>query len=152
MRHQEPEPQGEGLSLKRSSDARSRLSKLAFLLIPGLFVAFCALLVSLWYVGTLSGWLIVSFAALIQVMLAATYFLALTVVGGRSRSREEMIGHCGVRQPEWLPMKWESSQPVGFDRVETVDCVFRPGQSGGFKVRCYNTNCPRFQFPDANEH
>lgn len=125
----------------RFEDTWDRISQWLLFLMPVVFVAFCALLLSLWYIDILNGWLIVAFALLIEAMLIGIGFFVF-MMAGRSRwrlyGREAKTALCCTGQPADadLPL------PVGFDGVKTVHCMFKSGQVGAFRVSCYNTNCP----------
>lgn len=58
----------------RSEHACDRISQWILVLMPIVFVAFCVLLISLWYIDILTGWLIAAFALLIEAMLIGIGF------------------------------------------------------------------------------
>ncbi|SUW55558.1 Uncharacterised protein [Burkholderia oklahomensis] len=128
-------------SRARSEDACDRISQWILFLMPIVFVAFCALLISLWYVDILTGWLIAAFALLIEAMLIGIgffVFVMMRISRRRRRERDARTALCYANQPDDTDLPF----PVGFDGVKTVHCMFRSGQVGAFRVSCYNTNCP----------
>lgn len=125
----------------RSEHACDRISQWILVLMPIVFVAFCVLLISLWYIDILTGWLIAAFALLIEAMLIGIGFFVFVMVRishRRRREREAKTALCRANQPDDADVPF----PVGFDGVKTVHCMFGSGQVGGFRVSCYNTNCP----------
>lgn len=98
---------------------------------PIVFVAFCVLLISLWYIDILTGWLIAAFALLIEAMLIGIGFFVFVMVRishRRRREREAKTALCRANQPDDADVPF----PVGFDGVKTVHCMFDRGRSVRF--------------------
>nr|WP_232291115.1 hypothetical protein [Burkholderia ubonensis] len=134
----------------RFEDSWDRISQWTFLLVPLVFIGFCVILISLWYVDILTGWLIVAFVLLIEAMLLGIGFFVFMMVRmsrRRGRRHDARTASCHSNQPDDadLPL------PVGFDGVKTVECVFKSRQMGTFRVSCYNTNCPFMHGADEAE-
>nr|WP_226377261.1 MULTISPECIES: hypothetical protein [unclassified Burkholderia] len=134
----------------RSEDSWDQISQWILFLVPVVFVAFCVLLLSLWYVDILTGWLIVAFALLIEAMLIGIgFFVFVTVRISRWQRHEhdaKTAPCCADQQADE-----DSPIPVGFDGVKTVHCMFKSGRVGAFRVSCYNTNCPLMREADEAE-
>ncbi|AIO67345.1 hypothetical protein [Burkholderia oklahomensis] len=108
---------------------------------PIVFVAFCVLLISLWYIDILTGWLIAAFVLLIEAMLIGIGFFVFVMMRISRRRRRERDAKTALCRAN-LPDDADVPLPVGFDGVKTVHCMFGSGQVGAFRVSCYNTNCP----------
>ena len=134
----------------RFEDSWDRISQWILLLMPIIFIGFCVILVSLWYVDILTGWLIVAFVLLIETMLIGIGFFVFLMVRmsrRRSRGHDAKAASCNTDQPDDA----DFPLPVGFDGVKTVECVFKSRKIGAFRVSCYNTNCPFMHEADVTE-
>lgn len=124
------------------ADARDKVSKWVFILVPVVFVMFCLLVLSLWHINVLNGWLVMAFVVLIAAMLLSICFFMYVMAGTslfRTRSHDAGGGVCSLDQSADTDT---APSPVGFDGVEAIYCRFKSGQTGVFRVRCYNTRCP----------
>lgn len=126
----------------KTTAARDKASKWVSILVSVVFVTFCLLLLALWHINVLNGWLVVAFVVLIGAMLLCIGFF-MYVMAGTSvfRTRSHDAG-CGVCSPDQYADTDTAPLPVGFDGVQAVYCRFKSRQTGVFRVRCYNTNCP----------
>ncbi|MBR8357218.1 hypothetical protein KDW10_07600 [Burkholderia vietnamiensis] len=124
-----------------ADDAWDKTSRWVLFVVPAVFVILCVLLVSLWCVDLLDGWLIVTFVLLLEAMLlgVCVFMFALTTVSHLRLRRAKDSICCSGR-----PIEADASaSPDEIEGMQAVRCMPKSGPADVFQVRCYNTHCPR---------
>ncbi|KVT18218.1 hypothetical protein WT24_30895 [Burkholderia sp. MSMB1078WGS] len=75
------------------------------------------------------------------MLLSIGFFMYAMAGTSVFRTRSHDAG-CGVCSPNQYAETDTAPLPVGFDGVQAISCRLNSGQTGVFRVRCYNTNCP----------